>query len=117
MEKGNDFVAQAQTGTGKTAAFGLPLLTKVDEALEEVQGMVVAPTRELAKQIGKQLFRYTKYSKRVFCEVLCGGDKIEVQVSTVAEADAGGGGDAGEADGSAKKGGSDLGLREVAGGG
>lgn len=83
MKSGGDFVAQAQTGTGKTAAFGLPLLTKVDVERGEIQGLVVAPTRELAKQIGKQLFRFTKYSERVFVEVLTGGEPMERQVANL----------------------------------
>jgi ATP-dependent RNA helicase DeaD len=81
MEDGGDLIAQAQTGTGKTAAFGLPLLTKIDPKSNEVQALVVAPTRELAKQIGKQLFRFTKNSEKIFIEVVCGGDKIDVQIS------------------------------------
>lgn len=81
MKDGGDLIAQAQTGTGKTAAFGLPLLTRVDPKAKEIQGLVIAPTRELAKQIGKQLFRFTKYSEKVFVEVLTGGDNIDVQVS------------------------------------
>ncbi len=80
LEKDSDLIAQAQTGTGKTAAFGLPLLTKIDPTTARIQGLVIAPTRELAKQIGKQLFRYTKYSAKVFVEVLAGGDKIDRQV-------------------------------------
>ena len=62
MEDGGDLIAQAQTGTGKTAAFGLPLLTKIDPSFKEIQAVIIAPTRELAQQIGKQLFRYTKFS-------------------------------------------------------
>ena len=80
MTDGGDLIAQAQTGTGKTAAFGLPLLTKIDPTFKEIQALIVAPTRELALQIGKQLFRYTKYSARIFTEVLAGGDKIDIQV-------------------------------------
>ena len=80
MTDGGDLIAQAQTGTGKTAAFGLPLLTKIDPTFKEIQGLIIAPTRELAQQIGKQLFRYTKYSTKVFVEVVAGGDKIDVQV-------------------------------------
>jgi len=80
LEKDSDLIAQAQTGTGKTAAFGLPLLTKIDPSIARIQALVIAPTRELAKQIGKQLFRYTKYSAKVFVEVLAGGDKIDRQV-------------------------------------
>jgi ATP-dependent RNA helicase DeaD len=82
MEKGFDFVAQAQTGTGKTAAFGLPLLTKIDPQSKHLQALILAPTRELAKQIGKALFKFTKYSEeRIFLEVAAGGDKIDVQIT------------------------------------
>lgn len=83
IEDGGDLIAQAQTGTGKTAAFGLPLLMKMDPKSREIQGLIVAPTRELAKQIGKQLFRYTKYSEKVFVEVLCGGDNFDRQVAAL----------------------------------
>ncbi|MEK7951006.1 DEAD/DEAH box helicase [Luteolibacter soli] len=83
MEDGGDLVAQAQTGTGKTAAFGLPLLTKVDPKSKDIQGLVIAPTRELAKQIGKQLFRFTKHSAKIFTEVVSGGDKIDRQISAL----------------------------------
>lgn len=83
VDRDIDLVAQAQTGTGKTAAFGLPLLAKIDPSSQVIQGLIIAPTRELAKQIGKQLFRYTKYSARIFVEVLAGGDKIERQVTAL----------------------------------
>ncbi len=83
LEKDTDLVAQAQTGTGKTAAFGLPLLAKIDPSSPRIQGLVIAPTRELAKQIGKQLFRYTKFSAKIFVEVLAGGDKIDRQVTAL----------------------------------
>lgn len=80
IKDGGDLIAQAQTGTGKTAAFGLPLLMKMDSKTPQIQGVIVAPTRELAKQIGKQLFRFTKCSEKVFIEVLCGGDNFARQV-------------------------------------
>ena len=81
IKDGGDLVAQAQTGTGKTAAFGLPLLTKINPADPTLQGLVVAPTRELAKQIGKALFQYTKFCpEKIFVEVTGGGDKIDLQV-------------------------------------
>ncbi len=83
LEDGGDLIAQAQTGTGKTAAFGLPLLMKVNPKSREIQALVVAPTRELAKQIGKQLFRYTKFSEKIFVEVLCGGDDFDKQVAAL----------------------------------
>ena len=66
LENGGDLIAQAQTGTGKTAAFGLPLLTRINPKSPEIQGVVIAPTRELAKQVGRQLFRYTKFSEKIF---------------------------------------------------
>jgi len=83
IENGGNLIAQAQTGTGKTAAFGLPLLTRIDSSKPEIQGLVIAPTRELAKQIGKQLFRYTKYSAKIFTEVLAGGDDINRQAAAL----------------------------------
>lgn len=80
VHKGHDTVAQAQTGTGKTAAFGLPLLSRINPKAEGIQGLIITPTRELAKQVGKDLFKYTKYAKeKTFIEVCCGGDKIQVQ--------------------------------------
>ena len=81
INDGGDLIAQAQTGTGKTAAFGLPLLTQVDPSKPTIQALIIAPVRELAKQIGKQLFRYTKYSEQKrFVEVAAGGDKIDEQI-------------------------------------
>lgn len=80
IEKGSDLITQAQTGTGKTAAFGLPLLMRMDPMHRDVQGLVLAPTRELAKQIGKQLFRFTKYTDKIFIEVAGGGDNIDQQI-------------------------------------
>lgn len=81
LKNGGDFCAQAQTGTGKTAAFGLPLLTKIDPKKTHIQGLIISPTRELAKQIGKQLFKYTKYSDKIFVEVLAGGEPMEGQIA------------------------------------
>ena len=81
LQGGGDLIAQAQTGTGKTAAFGIPLLTKVDPTSPLIQGLIMAPTRELAKQISKALFRFTKYCQdKTFIEVATGGDKIDLQI-------------------------------------
>ena len=76
-----DFVGQAQTGTGKTAAFGLPLLAQIDPAQKHVQALILAPTRELGQQIARQLFKFTKYSDKVFTEAVYGGEKIDIQIS------------------------------------
>lgn len=77
-----DLIGQAQTGTGKTAAFGLPILDQIDPSNEKPQALILAPTRELAKQIAKQLFRFTKYSdQKIFTEAVYGGEQIEKQIS------------------------------------
>lgn len=81
----SDFIGQAQTGTGKTAAFGLPLLEKTDANDNNVQALILAPTRELCQQIAKQLFRYTKFSEKIFVEAVYGGEKIENQIRNLAK--------------------------------
>jgi ATP-dependent RNA helicase DeaD len=83
LQKGNDLVAQAQTGTGKTAAFGLPLLQKVDPNNKNVQALVLSPTRELGQQIAKQLFKFTKYGPKIFTEAVYGGAKIDDQIKAL----------------------------------
>ena len=72
LDGNTDLVGQAQTGTGKTAAFGLPLLHKIDPKKDYVQGLILCPTRELGQQVAKQLFRYTKYSDKIFTESVYG---------------------------------------------
>src|SRR5690554_6298533 len=76
-----DMVAQAQTGTGKTVAFGLPLLEKIDANNPAVQGIILCPTRELAKQVAKQLFKFIKYYEKIFIEAVYGGEHIDIQIS------------------------------------
>ncbi|MGB1294890.1 MAG: DEAD/DEAH box helicase [Flavobacteriales bacterium] len=78
-----DFIGQAQTGTGKTLAFGLPLLNQIETQRKEIQGLIICPTRELAKQVEKQLFKVTKYSERIFSEAIYGGVKIEQQIKAL----------------------------------
>ncbi len=78
-----DIVAQAQTGTGKTAAYGLPLLEQMDSEVKVVQGLILCPTRELAKQVAKQLFKFTKYSSKIFTEAVYGGEQIDRQISAL----------------------------------
>ncbi|MBK5192434.1 MAG: DEAD/DEAH box helicase [Flavobacteriaceae bacterium] len=76
-----DFIGQAQTGTGKTAAFGLPILSKIDPKKEYIQALILAPTRELGQQIAKQLFKFTKYTEPVYTEAVYGGEKIDIQMT------------------------------------
>ena len=80
LNSSEDFVGQAQTGTGKTAAFGLPLLQNIDADKAEVQGLIIAPTRELCQQIAKQLFKFTKYTEKIFIESVYGGADINNQI-------------------------------------
>lgn len=79
----SDLVGQAQTGTGKTAAFGLPLLQKIDPSNKEIQALILCPTRELGQQIAKQLFMYTKYTEKIFTEAVFGGARIEFQIKAL----------------------------------
>lgn len=78
-----DIVAQAQTGTGKTASFGLPLLELIDAKSNAVQGLILCPTRELAQQVAKQLFKFIKYADKMFIESVYGGEKIERQIGAL----------------------------------
>lgn len=75
-----DLVAQAPTGTGKTAAFGLPILQKIQPEKEEIQCLILCPTRELGIQIQKQLFRFTKYTDKIYAETVYGGAPIGKQI-------------------------------------
>src|SRR6476660_225123 len=65
-----DFVGLAQTGTGKTAAFGLPLLNLISKAERHPQALIVCPTRELCLQITNDLALFTKHSKGLFTEAV-----------------------------------------------
>ena len=79
-----DLIGLAQTGTGKTAAFGLPMLNTIDPTIPKVQGLIIAPTRELVQQIKKQLFKFTKYiDEKIFVEGVYGGEKIERQIKNL----------------------------------
>ena len=84
LESKTDLIGLAQTGTGKTAAFGLPILHSIDANKSEVQGLIIAPTRELVQQIKKQLFKFTKYcDKKIFVEGVYGGEKMEKQIKAL----------------------------------
>ncbi|MES2587822.1 MAG: DEAD/DEAH box helicase [Bacteroidota bacterium] len=78
-----DLIGQAQTGTGKTAAYGLPILQQVDSNRNEIQALILCPTRELGQQIAKQLFKFTKYSEKIFTEAVYGGSPIDKQISAL----------------------------------
>jgi len=75
-----DFVGLAQTGTGKTAAFGLPLLQLIDPLSKFPQALIVCPTRELCLQICNDLQSYKKYTKNIIAEPVYGGASIVMQI-------------------------------------
>ncbi len=76
---GRDIIGQAKTGSGKTAAFGLPMLQAIDTARNEVQALVLAPTRELAVQIRDEISRLGAYTG-VNVLAIYGGQSINVQL-------------------------------------
>lgn len=77
-----DFVGQAQTGTGKTAAFAIPLLSQVDFKSSDVQALILAPTRELANQVENEIKKFGKYTK-VKTACLYGGTGYEPQLKAL----------------------------------
>lgn len=80
LEKSNDIVALAQTGTGKTAAFGLPILQLINIADKFPQALILSPTRELCVQISKDLMAYSKYMKGIKILPVYGGANIDAQI-------------------------------------
>lgn len=80
LNEDTDVVALAQTGTGKTAAFGLPLLQRVDPDLVLTQALILSPTRELCLQIGSDLADFSKYMPQVKVLPVYGGSSIESQI-------------------------------------
>ncbi|MBK8390713.1 MAG: DEAD/DEAH box helicase [Saprospiraceae bacterium] len=75
-----DIIALAQTGTGKTAAFSLPILNRIDTDVEEVQAFILSPTRELANQITKDIQNFSKYMKGLKVLPVYGGASIRDQI-------------------------------------
>lgn len=82
LGENSDFVGLAQTGTGKTAAFGLPLINNIEEHANQPQGLIICPTRELCLQISRDLETYSKYVKLNIVAVY-GGTDIRRQISDI----------------------------------
>ena len=80
-----DVVALAQTGTGKTAAFGLPVLQRVDVSLNAPQALIISPTRELCLQIASDLADFSKYIQRLRVTPVYGGSSIQSQIRALRE--------------------------------
>lgn len=85
LSQRTDLVGLAQTGTGKTAAFGLPLLQNIDPKNRSVQALVLCPTRELCMQITKDLLSYAKYIPEMMIVPVYGGASIELQFKSLAK--------------------------------
>lgn len=80
---GRDVIGQAQTGTGKTAAFGIPMLQKVDPSLKKTQVIVLSPTRELAIQVAEELHNLCKYLHGIKILPVYGGQDISKQIRSL----------------------------------
>jgi ATP-dependent RNA helicase DeaD len=76
----NDIVGLSQTGSGKTAAYGLPVLNEIDENIQSPQALVLCPTRELCLQISRDFVNYSKYLKNIQTTAVYGGASIEQQI-------------------------------------
>ncbi|GGG47330.1 DEAD/DEAH box helicase [Croceivirga lutea] len=83
LSKESDFVALAQTGTGKTAAFGFPLIQKIDTQSRTTQALILSPTRELCLQIANEMQLYSKYEKGLNIVAIYGGASITDQAKQI----------------------------------
>ena len=80
---GKDVTGQAQTGTGKTAAFGIPILEMVDPENKKLQAVILCPTRELAIQVAEEIRNLSKYMKKISVLPIYGGQPIERQIKAL----------------------------------
>ena len=80
LNRQSDLVALAQTGTGKTAAFGLPILQNIDTQKKSIQALIISPTRELCMQITNDLKNYSRFSNGIRVTAVYGGSSITAQV-------------------------------------
>lgn len=81
--QGRDVIGQAQTGTGKTASFGIPIAEFIDASSKKVQALVLCPTRELAIQVSEEMSKLIKYKKGVHITPIYGGQSIDRQIRTL----------------------------------
>jgi len=83
LSEENDLIALAQTGTGKTAAFGLPIIQQIEIESKQTQAIILCPTRELCLQITKDLDTYAKYTKGLKITAIYGGANIQKQIKAL----------------------------------
>lgn len=81
--EGKDIIGQAQTGTGKTATFGIPIVEKTDGLDRSLQALILCPTRELSIQVAEEIKRLAKYKKDIFVLPIYGGQPIDRQIKAL----------------------------------
>lgn len=81
--EGKDIIAQAKTGSGKTASFGIPLIDKIKTTSYKPQALILCPTRELADQVAKELRRLARYKENLKILILCGGTPMRPQIASL----------------------------------
>lgn len=81
--KGKDVIGQSQTGTGKTAAFGLPIIQGIDISIKTTQAIVILPTRELAVQVAEELKKFAKYISGLNIAIVYGGQGMDTQIQAL----------------------------------
>ena len=82
---GKDLIAKAKTGSGKTAAFGIPLLNSLNPRFFGTQALVICPTRELATQVMEELRKLARFQQNIKIITLCGGQPIGPQIGSLAQ--------------------------------
>lgn len=83
--EGKDIIGQAQTGTGKTAAFSIPMIQQIDTRLRKPQGIILCPTRELAMQAAEEIRKLTKYMQGIKVLAIYGGQDISRQIRALSQ--------------------------------
>jgi len=83
IAEGKDIIGQAQTGTGKTAAFAIPVIEKLDPEVKEIQALILCPTRELVIQVSEEFRKIMKYKQNLYIAPVYGGQEIERQLRTL----------------------------------
>ncbi len=81
--EGKDVIGQAQTGTGKTAAFGIPILEKIDPKNKKLQALILCPTRELAIQVADEIRRLSRFMHGIKVLPIYGGQEIGKQIRSL----------------------------------
>ena len=85
MLENKDMIGQAQTGTGKTFAFAIPILEKIDPTSKDVQALIICPTRELVVQVYKEFLKLLKFQKDIRATAIYGGESYTKQFKALAQ--------------------------------